>query len=341
MLHHFFPYPRFVCLLGLVLSLFSFAIGVTTDAKAENLYTYEKLSIEGATTTTAVSINNSGQVAGNYFRDGSYGFVYSNGLFTTFSMPNIQVTDINNNGQVVGTYSHDGVVYSFVYSNGVFTTIYMPGTGYTAVRSINDSGQVAGNYDDGSIVNRGGFVYSNGIFTIIPIPGAIVADINNSGQVVGFGYDSSRGNPIGFVYSNGVVTTFAVPGAYATYPHSINDRGQVIGIYGIHGIDVTDELELSTFVYSDGKFTKLPVSRATSIFPTGINNSGQIVGNYGGPRRLDGFVYSNGEFTILGSAGNKMISEAWSINDRGQVAGTYHSNSGIDHYSFIATPKAP
>jgi hypothetical protein len=53
---------------------------------------------------------------------------------------------INNSGEVVGFYGKEG----FRYSNGVYTTLSVPGGAYTYPASINDSGEVVGYYDNGS-----------------------------------------------------------------------------------------------------------------------------------------------------------------------------------------------
>jgi hypothetical protein len=88
-------------------------------------------------------------------------------------------------------------VEGFLYSNGTYTTLSDPlaivsPSGLTTVpQSINDRGQVAGHYFNGT--TDVGFVYSNGIWTTLS--------------------DAS-----------------AAPGG-ATIPVSINDRGQVTGSY--------------------------------------------------------------------------------------------------------------
>ena len=76
MSRHCFPYPRFVLLLGLALSLLSLSTWVTTDAQAAASYSFTILDAPGATSTYPASINASGQVAG-YYQDssGQHGFI--------------------------------------------------------------------------------------------------------------------------------------------------------------------------------------------------------------------------------------------------------------------------
>ena len=99
-----------------------------------------------------------------YYLDGSraYGFVYSNGTFTTLDPPGATYSiawSINNRGQVAGNYNDGSRSYGFVYSNGTFAILEAPGAIDTSALSINDSGQVVGSYLDSSSHS---FVYSNG-----------------------------------------------------------------------------------------------------------------------------------------------------------------------------------
>ncbi len=114
----------------------------------------DALNVPGSISTSATSINDSGQVAGEYFDgSGAHGFVYSNGTFTTLDVPGSISTwanSINNNGQVTGFWVAESRTHGFVYSNGTFTTLDVSGSISTSATSINDSGQVAGRYFDGS-----------------------------------------------------------------------------------------------------------------------------------------------------------------------------------------------
>ena len=129
-------------------------------------YSFITIDGPGAFSTTASSINDSGQVAGG---------------FTTKMPDPMPITlDSSNRG--------------FVYSSGVFTTLGAPGASGTAAISINASGQVAGYYSDASWHSHG-FVYSGGVFTTLDAPGAFTtyaASINASGQVAGYYLDANN-----------------------------------------------------------------------------------------------------------------------------------------------------
>ena len=66
-------------------------------------------------------------------------------MLTTFSVPGSRDTvvfGINNLGVMVGSYTDSlARAYGFIYSGGVFTTINAPG-GNTAIRGINELGQI-------------------------------------------------------------------------------------------------------------------------------------------------------------------------------------------------------
>src|ERR1700726_3687474 len=81
-------------------------------------------------------INDTGQITGFYYTapgQSSFqsGFLFSNGVFTTFSVPGAFDTNaagINDAGQIVGTATFPGQpgqfpTRGFLYSNGVFTVL--------------------------------------------------------------------------------------------------------------------------------------------------------------------------------------------------------------------------
>jgi hypothetical protein len=106
--------------------------------------------------TTPMSINGRGQIAGYYNRpDGIHGFLRdADGTMTTFDVPGSSVTfvqSMNGSGQITGYY-HDAkaALRAFLRdANGTITTFDAPGAGTrgglgTIPFSINRSGQIAG-----------------------------------------------------------------------------------------------------------------------------------------------------------------------------------------------------
>jgi len=86
--------------------------------------------------------------------------------------------------------------------NGKITTINPPGSSVTRINSINNNGEVAGDYSNSSAQNVG-FTYLNGKITTIKIPGSsdtFVTLINNNGVVIGTYISDKQG--ISFMYGN-------------------------------------------------------------------------------------------------------------------------------------------
>jgi hypothetical protein len=108
---------------------------------------YTPIEVPGGYNTTPIGINNNGQIVGSYEpvttagTGGSRGFVYSNGVYTTFGDgPLTSASGINDQGQVVGLvcYNDNGLCSGYLYSGGSFTTLSFLPSG------INDSGQIVG-----------------------------------------------------------------------------------------------------------------------------------------------------------------------------------------------------
>jgi probable HAF family extracellular repeat protein len=114
-----------------------------------------------ATLTAPNAINNVGQIVGFYFDNNvtasfpnghAHGFLYHNGLFSSFDFPGASATlpvDINDHGQIVGIYGdNDMVAHSFLLEDGRFTTfeVSFPGVVFTDISGINNRGQIVGRY---------------------------------------------------------------------------------------------------------------------------------------------------------------------------------------------------
>jgi probable HAF family extracellular repeat protein len=212
----------------------------------------------------------------------------------------VSLTDSNRN-VVASTSGCWGAVTSYA-----FTMINYPGTQFTSLTGMNDSGQIVGNYGIGGSDCQS-FLYSGGTFTTIvyPVSGGDYATclvgINDSGSMVGefTSFQSTGGTPPGF--SGGF------------------------------------------FLYSGGAFTLIEAPFPSGAgAPTGINKSGQIVGCYSGPvisggvesAVTHGFIYSEGAFTTIDYPGANYYTCPTSINNKGQIVGTY-GDSSTDQHGFL------
>jgi uncharacterized membrane protein len=84
----------------------------------------------------------------------------------------------------------------------------------------------------------------------------------------------ARGTLHGFLLDDGVFTTIDAPGATWTGISGINDRGQMIGVYG------DTDGKPHGFLLNQGVVTTIDVPGATVTIPFGINNRGEIVGGF-------------------------------------------------------------
>ena len=151
-----------------------------------------------------------------------------------------------------------------------FTRIDFPTS--AAPMGINNAGDIVG----GIAILRG-FLYSHGTLSTFAVPGSVSTDpqgINNVGQIVGF---STLTVPDGTVYSDGAFIPWIFPGAdalFGTWLTSINDIGQILGLYATGPVAPDRELLVQC-----GSF--IPISSPGGMtLASGINNNSQIVGTY-------------------------------------------------------------
>ncbi|MEQ1528191.1 MAG: hypothetical protein ABL925_02665 [Methylococcales bacterium] len=249
-------------------STYSYTILNPPDADPDRIYAY--------------GINNSGQVAGQYFdiNQNVHGFVYNGSNYTTLNVPNARETvavGINDSGQVIGQFSDGTGFYNVLFSEGTYTTLDLP---INAIAyGINNNGQIVGTFHDDTY-HQHGFMYDGNAYSALDIPNAVdtwVYGVNDSDQVVGsVNYDGLAVH--GFIYNGGNFKILDAPNGDPSYPYTwaqgVNNSGQVVGAFSdpngnYHG-----------FIYNGGTFTVFdpPTSRYTWL--TGINDRGQVVGYF-------------------------------------------------------------
>jgi hypothetical protein len=262
---------------------------------------------------------------------------------------NTVATGINGQGEVVGNYQVwlDGQGAwrrrGFLYSDGRFHPIHVPGALNTLAYGINDRGDIAGTWGDGTTPR--GFILRDGEYTTVEVPGGNLTyswDINANGAVTGHWRDLS-GRFRGYVMDGGVFTTFDVPGGVTrTYPKAINPQGDIVGWYFDPERDPTGPNRYWPFLrLADGTFItdhEYPEGPIWAMAHIGINPRGDIVGFFR-PRiswsPYYGFVLDKqGIYTKL------EIPDAWEtipygINASGVLAGTVYY---WDHQFNSKTP---
>jgi hypothetical protein len=246
----------------------------TLAQNADDTYSYTPFNVPGSGYTAAFGINNRGDIVGNYADAmSSYGFLRDrDGRFTKINFPggNTAALGINDRRQVVGAYGdRKGYIRD---PDGDTTVIEVPGAKSTVVFSINNHGEMVGEYDDANNVRHGFFRDAHGTFRIVDVPGATQTEllgINNEEEIIG-SYNDSRSEQHAFLMSpTGVLTIIAEAGADYTEVFGINDTGQIVGDTNLGGFLL--DADLTTF-------TAIDVPKAGSTRPNGINNRGEIVG---------------------------------------------------------------
>lgn len=177
--------------------------------------TLTEVSVPGALRTIAYKLNDSGAVVGSYATAGEYAvhaFLYEDGTYRTFpelaGHANLFFSDISNLGIIAGGYYeyhpiYESVAHGLLYDSrtGSITLFDVPGAVRTFIYCINDSGQIAGRWDDAYGRSHGFVSRLDGTeFLDVLLPGADSVqffDINNQGWVVGqMGYYTPDGHRV-------------------------------------------------------------------------------------------------------------------------------------------------
>ena len=260
--------------------------------------------------TDVAGINERGQVVVGYL-DASFvwhSLLLDGDTSTTISHPDASPgfpqggTDaigINDLGQIVGRYcDSNGTVHGFLLDGDTFTTIDVPGATWCCCVAINAQGQIVGDYFDSNGRHRA-YLLDGSTFILIDAPDAVTTvawDINESGQIVGE-YMEVTGVWHGFLLDGDTFTTIDIPGAVNTCAYGINDRGQIVGHY-----------------WSSG----------------GYYGDGGSKDHYG--FLLDGDTFSQ----IAVPDPDAWSTFVYSINNQGQIAGTYRNSDMPIGRGFIA-----
>lgn len=196
------------------------------------------------------------------------------------------------------------------------------GTGWSRATAINNVGQVVGvsQFNDGS---QHATLWNGAIaIELAPLTGSfstIAYAINNSGQVAGV----SSGHAILW---NGTTATDlgTLSGAHSSIATAINDSGEVGGWSTTAGNPYFANATLWNGT------TATDLGQGGSV--RGINNAGQVVGS---GSRDHATLWNGTTVTDLGTLGG-IRSEAYDINNAGQVVGWSYSQSGVVEDMYIS-----
>lgn len=193
----------------------------------------------------AFTTNVRGQIGGVYIDAAghTHGFIHHpDGHVDTIDMPGAQATQVyglNDRGQFIGLYDDAaGTTHAYANVGRGFENIDLPG-GQTVPLSINDAGQIAGEFVVTPDTAGYGFIrQADGRTTLHSAPDAppeqtLYISINNRRQVLGTWFDADA-NPHNFVRRHGRYVPFELPaeqGSVYTVAETINDQGDIVGYF--------------------------------------------------------------------------------------------------------------
>jgi probable HAF family extracellular repeat protein len=161
--------------------------------------------------------------------------------------------------------------------------------------------------------------------------------INDRGQIVGFEFSVTAGTQ-GFLRGTaGSFSAIEAPGATETSADGINDAGLIVGAYTTGGGFTTGGVQHG-FLDAGGIFTTIVVPGASATQAFGINSAGEIVGWFDDATGRHGFLDVGGVFTTIDAPAAGGITEAYGINDGGQVSGRFNIDNSLNFNGFLATP---
>lgn len=150
---------------------------------------------------TVSDFNDSGDLAGYMLiNHWNHAFIYSGGTMIDIAelgLPSNAISytfAVNNSGDVVGAANFTSDTFQpFLYSNGTLTNLD-PNHSFSVARSINDQGQIVGNFEVNA--QKSAFLYENGSLTVLrnlisphlPYRLEFADKINNSGWILSDGY---------------------------------------------------------------------------------------------------------------------------------------------------------
>ena len=228
----------------------------------------------------AYAINDVGQVAG--YEHFSYNS-YTDALLWTGDVPTIPTTlsgresaayAINNAGQVAGWSKTGSETTSGTVWNGSAATTYL--TNSSIARSINDTGQVAGNTGSQATVWNGTTP------TYLDSLGGGYSEAqanNNAGQVVGYPTASPNASYHATLWNGTTATDLGTLGGYS-YATDINDIGIIVGVSFTADGATRAVLWNGTTMIDINSFLDAAIVSAGWVLldASGINNQGSIIG---------------------------------------------------------------
>jgi probable HAF family extracellular repeat protein len=271
--------------LGLGLTLFAVCASAQREPSTRH-YTIADLGTLGGSSSSALAINNEGQVVGRSTLPGDMvtgAFLWQDGMMTdlgslggTFSTAN----GINRAGDVVGASElpNNTARHAVLFRNGQIMDLgALPQSRLCAAFGVNDRGNIFGGcipvgrvgpfhatqYKDGTVIDLG----------TLGGPSSFTNTVNERGTAAGRA-DLPDGSSRAVIFTEDAFLNLGtLPGGNFSAGRAINDRGEVACISNIASGD------FHACLYDRGDLVDLGTLGGSFSDSGGINNRGQIVGN--------------------------------------------------------------
>jgi probable HAF family extracellular repeat protein len=258
------------------------ALGLATGSSGAD-YEIVLFEVGTAPITGARGLNDTGCQAGYYQTDPldpytAHAIRRCGGVIETVDPPGSvgdrRAFDINDSGTLVGSAARTTGLAGFELADSGYSWVEFPGAVLTALRGINNLGDVVGEYENADGV-RHAFARLGGSFINVDVPGAASSkarSINDHGDIVGH-YDDPTGGRHGFLRTAaGGYTTIDYAGATQTLAGGINNAGDIVGTY----LDAVGTPH--GFLITATGIAPFDVPGAVGSIVTGLNEAGQLAG---------------------------------------------------------------
>jgi hypothetical protein len=185
--------------------------------------------------------------------------------------------------------------------------------------------------------------YGQGNYANENFPGSAqtqVTGLNNLGDTSGF-WVTPAGTNHGFVEWNGVFASYndpATPKAKGSVNQilGINNAGTAVGFYN----DKNGHAHAYELNQATGKFTAIHVP-GVSVTATGINTAGDVVGFATDSAKNTTSWLKIGTSTTAFNFPGGSDTQAFGINSKNQIVGSYLDGSGVMHGFVLTNPLGP